>query len=244
MSDPVARDPGETTGALVRLVDGESLDARSRAGALGRLATALGGSARRAGAAAVASGRWLTDLVVDLAPHVPARDLPTLREHYEGLSGDALAAALIDTATRATGAVGAAGGVLASVEFAAPPLLLSTPAQVAAETLAVVGIELKLVAELHEAYGRAVAGPPAVRAAAYLGAWTRRRGLDPFAARTGLSDAIGAAARRELRRRLVRRAGTNATTVLPFFTGAAAGASLNARETRRLAERIVRDLRR
>jgi hypothetical protein len=104
-----------------------------------------------------------------------------------------------------------------------------------------VAIELKLVAELHEVYGRGVDGTPAVQAAAYLGAWTRQRGLDPLAG-GGLTDAIGVAARRQLRRRLVRRAGRNASTVLPFFTGAAAGAALNSRETRRLAERVRADL--
>lgn len=242
MTDSAQR-AADATSALVRLVHEEPLDARERAGLLGRLGTGLAGSARRAGAVAVASGRWLTDLVVDIAPHVPARDLATLQAHYRGLSGDPLATALIDAAARATGAVGAAGGVLAAVEFTAPPLLLSTPAQVVAETVAVVAIELKLVAELHEVYGRGVAGPPAVRAAAYLGAWTRRRGLDPYADPAGLPQVLSVAARRELRRRLARRAGSSATTVLPLFAGAAAGASLNVRESRRLGERIMRDLR-
>jgi hypothetical protein len=221
---------------VVRLIDGVPLDSATRAGLLRRLAVLLVASARRAGAAAVASGRWLSDMVEEFAPQVPVRDLPTLRRHYDGLSGDALARAMIDTAARST------GGVVSSLEFATPPLLLTSPVQVAAETLSVVAIELKLVAELHEVYGSAVPGTPAVRTAAYLGSWTRRRGIDPYSGGPGLSGVVTGAARRELRRRVVRRAGGNATTLLPFMAGAVAGASLNARETRRLGERIAKDL--
>ena len=230
------------SGVVVRLVDGTPLDRRARARLLRRLAVILAASARRAGAAAVASGRWLTETIEDLAPHVPVRDLATLRSHYHGLSRDDLARALIDSAARATGAVGAAGGVVSSLEFTAPPLLLTSPVQVAAETIAVVAVELKLVAELHEVYGRAAVGTPAVRTAAYLGAWTRRRGIDPFAGGAGLTGAVSGAARRELRRRVMRRAGGNVATVLPFMAGAVAGASLNSRETKKLGERIAKDL--
>jgi hypothetical protein len=234
--------PGDLSGVVVRLIDGTPLDGHARASLLRRLSVVLAASARRAGAAAVASGRWLTDTVVDFAPHVPVRDAAALRAHHHGLVGDDLARALIDAAARATGAVGAAGGVVSSLEFAAPPLLLTSPVQVAAETLAVVAIELKLVAELHEAYGRAVIGTPAIRTAAYLGAWTRRRGIDPYSGGVGVSGMISGAARRALRGRLMRRAGENAVTVMPFMTGAVAGASLNARETRKLGERIAADL--
>jgi hypothetical protein len=232
---------GDVSGVVVRLIGDPSLDNRARAGLLRRLSVALAASARRAGAAAVGSGRWLTDTVEEFAPHVPIRDLPTLRAHHDGLSGDALAQVLIEAAAHATGAVGAAGGVVSSLEFTAPPLLLTSPVQVAAETLAVVAIELKLVAELHEIYGRAVVGTPAVRTAAYLGAWTRKRGLDR-AGGPGLSGLVGGTARRELRRRVMRRAGENVATVLPFMAGAVAGASLNSRETRKLGAKIAKDL--
>jgi hypothetical protein len=232
----------DVAGIVARVSAEDTLNRRERASLLGRLARALAASAREAGGAGVASGRWLTDLVVDVAPHLPVRDLPTLRAHYRGLSGDALAEALIATASRSTAAVGAAGGALASVEFAAPPTLLSAPVQVAAETLAVVAIEIKLVAELHEVYGRAPVGTSVQRAAAYLGAWGRRRGIDPFAGPAGLTTVISGAARRELRQRVLRRAGRNLTTLGPFLTGAVAGAELNRRETRRLGERVQRDL--
>jgi hypothetical protein len=232
---------GDVSGVVVRLIDDPSLDSRARAGLLGRLSVALAGSARKAGAAAVGSGRWLTDTVEEFAPHVPIRDYGTLQSHHDGLTGDPLAQVLVETAARATAAVGAAGGVVSSLEFTAPPLLLTSPVQIAAETLAVVAIELKLVAELHEVYGRAVVGTPAVRTAAYLGAWTRKRALDRSGG-TGLAGLLGGTARRELRRRVMRRAGENVATVLPFMAGAVAGASLNSRETRKLGATIAKDL--
>ena len=133
--------------------------------------------------------------------------------------------------------------MLSTIEMAAPPLLLSAPIQVAAETLAVVAVEIKLIAELHEVYNRSPVGTPATRGAAYLGAWVRRRALDPFGTGGGRwSGVISGAARRELRQRLLRRAGRNVTTIMPFLAGAVAGAALNQRETKKLGERIIADL--
>jgi hypothetical protein len=216
---------------VARLADDEPLDRRTRAGLLGRL-----------GVLFAASGRRMVDVVIEVAPHIPVRDRFTLRAHHHDLDGDALAESLIATASRVTGAIGAAGGLLSTIEMAAPPTLLSAPVQIAAETLAVVTVELKLVAELHEVYGRAPAGTPSVRAAAYLGSWSRRRGVDPFGG-ASLTSVVSGAARRELRQRLLRRAGRNVTTVVPFLAGAVAGAALNQRETRKLGDQIARDLR-
>jgi hypothetical protein len=218
-------------GLVARLTDDEPLDRRTRAGLVARLAVVMGRQSRR-----------LVDAVVETAPHIPIRDRMTLHRHFPGLNDEAIAQQLIATAARATAAIGAAGGVLSTVEMAAPPTLLSAPVQVAAETLAVVAIEVKLIAELHELHGRGVAGSPAVRGAAYLGAWVRRRGLDPLAAVPSLTGVVGGAARRELRQRLLRRAGRNATSVVPFLAGAVAGAALNRRETHKLGQRIHSDL--
>jgi len=220
-------------GVVARLTDDEPLDRRTRAGLVARLAVLL---ARQ--------GRRLGDAVVEIVPHIPVRDRMTLHRHFPGLDDEAIARQLIATAARATAAIGAAGGLLSTVEMAAPPALLSAPVQVAAETVAVVAIEVKLIAELHELFGRGAPGTPATRGAAYLGAWVRRRGLDPFADRPGLGGVIGGAARAQLRQRLLRRAGRNATSVVPFLAGAVAGAALNRRETLRLGGRIVDDLRR
>ncbi len=220
-------------GVVARLTDDEPLDRRARAGLVGRLAVLL-----------ATSGRRLVDTVVEIAPHIPIRDRETLRRHHGSLTDKQIAAQLVATAARATAAVGAAGGVLSTVEIAAPPAYLSVPVQIAAETLAVVAIEVKLIAELHELFGRGVAGTPATRGSAYLGAWVRRRGLDPFADAPNLGGVIGGAARKQLRQRLVRRAGRNATSVIPFLAGAVAGAALNRRETLRLGEKVLADLHR
>lgn len=228
-----------------RLTDagsGEAQSHESRARLIVRLAAALAASARQAGAAAHATGRWLTDTVVEVAPHVPVRDRETLIRHHGGLVGDQLADALIDSASRVSAGIGAACGVIAGAEWTLPPALLSLPLQLLAETVAVVAIELKLVAELHEVYGRSPVGSPAAKTTAYLSAWARRRGIDPTAA-TGLAgDVISAAGKRQLRTRLLRRTGSSGASVLPYFAGAFAGATLNSRATKRLGELVAADL--
>jgi hypothetical protein len=203
----------------------------------------LGHSARRAGFRAVAAGRWLTDLVLQLAPRIPARDRATLRAQFPGRTDSQIADTLVATAVKASAAVGAAVGGLAAVEFAAPPTLLAAPVQVTAETLCVVGIELKLVAELHEIAGLPAPGTAAERAAAYVSAWVRRRALEPAAAGQGLAAVLGAAGRREVRGVLMRRLGRSTGSMAPFLVGAAAGAELNRRATRALADRLLTDLR-
>ena len=233
----------EEVGELVGRLAERDLDARERGRLLGRLTGLLAGGLRSAGARATVSGRWLADLVDSVAPHVPVRDLPTLRAHHGGLAGDELAQSLVRSATLATAGVGAAGGALAAVQHAAPPTLLAAPVQLTAETLAVVAIELKLVAELHVVYGRAPVGPPSQVAAAYVGAWAAKRGIEPGSGLPALGVVLGSAARQQLRRRLARRLGRNATTMAPFLTGAVAGAELNRRETRSLGESLVEQLR-
>ncbi len=228
--------------ALVeRLLQSESLGPAARARLLARLAALLGSSARLAGAGAVTGGRWLSEVVLETAAAIPVRDAAALRASYPGHTEDELAQALIGAASRATAAVGAAGGALAAAEYAAPPSMLAMPIQLAAETVAVVSIELKLVAELHEVYSAAVTGSPAERASAYAMSWARRRGVDPF--RTGAMPTIlGTAARRELRQQILRRLGRNLSTLAPFLAGAVAGAELNRRTTRRLGELLISDL--
>ena len=148
-----------TVGDLVARVtasgddDGSVQTKRERARDLGRLTTALAASARTAGRASVLGGSWLADLVLDVAPRIPFRDGPTLRAQHPGLSDDDLAQVIISGAAKSSATVGAAGGALAAVEFTAPPMLLTAPVQLAAETLLVATVEIKLIAELHEVYG-------------------------------------------------------------------------------------------
>ncbi|MCW2616282.1 MAG: hypothetical protein JWN08_3276, partial [Frankiales bacterium] len=114
----------EQVGELVGRLSEPGLDRSERGRLLGQLTRLLSSGARSAGARAALTGRWLADVVADVAPHVPVRDLATLRAHHDGLSGDELAQALVRTASLATAGVGAAGGALAAVQHAAPPTLL------------------------------------------------------------------------------------------------------------------------
>lgn len=188
--------------------------------------------------------RWITEAVSDVAPHVPIRDRDTLRQHFAGLDDDELAERLIRNAARATAGVGAASGGVASVEWAVTPTLLSAPVLLAAETVVVVAIELKLIGELHEVYGVPVPGTGTQRAVSLIHSWSTQRGVNPMLPGAGVSAVLGTAARRELRERLLRRFGRNLTTLGPFLTGAAVASYLNRRVTRSLGERVRDDLRR
>jgi hypothetical protein len=227
-------------GELVARLTSDDLDRRERGRLLGGVAKALSTGAR----AATLSGKRLADLIIDdVAPRLPVRDLLTLRDHHHGLSGDDLAAALIRTASVVTAGIGGAAGALAAVEVAAPPTLLAAPVQLAAETLAVVAVELKLVAELHVVYGKAPTGTRHQLALAYLSSWAGKRGLDVTTGGPSLSDVLSTAARQQVRQRVVRRFRRNITSLAPFLAGAVAGAELNRRETRRLGEAVQGDLR-
>jgi uncharacterized protein (DUF697 family) len=125
----------------------------------------------------------------------------------------------------------------------APPLLLSAPAQLVAEALVLAAIEVKLIAELHEVYGVQVPGSGTARAAAFVTAWARQRGINPLDSNS-MTSALGIAAKQALRKRMMRTLGRSLTTMGPFLTGAFAGGALNRAATRRLAETIRTDLRR
>ena len=255
--DPHASEPADTDGAsapdeerravgdlVARLTVRDADDPATRgerARDLGRLTTALVASAKTAGRASVLGGNWLVDLLLDVAPRLPFRDAETLRAQHPGLSDADLAQSLISGAAKATATVGAAGGALAAVEFAAPPMLLTAPAQLAAETLLVAAVEVKLIAELHELHGMRASGPLRGRAIAYVVAWSERRGVDPLSPSL-LKFSLGSSAKRTLRNRLIRRAGRNLSTLGPLMSGAVAGSVVNHRETRRLGEQMRDDL--
>lgn len=234
---------GQEMAELVGRLSDDDIDNETRGRLLGRLARLLAASARRAGTAGVARGRWLADVVAEIGPHIPVRDLATLRAHHHGLTGEQLAESLVRAAQRATTATGAAGGALAAVQFVAPPLLLSAPAQIVAETVAVAVIEVKLLAELHEVYGVQVPGSGAARGAIFVQLWAHQRGFDPLQP-ASVTAALGLAAKTGLRKRLMRTLGRHLTTLGPFLTGAIAGGALNRTATRRLADTVRKDLRR
>jgi hypothetical protein len=214
--------------------------ARRGAGtATGTVARTAGGARKGAGSAGrgVASGlNWLTGQVVAMAPRLQIRDQATLRAQFPGRTDDDIAGLLVERAARATAAVGGATGACAAL-----PVLPAFPVEVAAETLAVVGIEIKLLAELHEIYGMPAAGSAADRARAYIGAWASRRGV--YQVDGGLLLIAGSPLARQLTRRLAARVRRSAFSLSPLLTGALAGALLNRRETRRLGRQIRDDLR-
>ena len=180
---------------------------------------------------------WLADQVVAMAPRLRVRDQAALQAQFPGKSPDEIADALIEGAARAAAAAGGAVGMASAL-----PVLPAFPAEIAAETLILVGVELKLVAELHEAYGCPAPGKFPERMSSYVAAWAHRRGV--FMIEGGLIFAAGSPLARLLRRRLVTRAGRSAFSLGPMLTGAAAGALFNRRETRKLGREIQRDLRR
>ncbi len=188
--------------------------------------------------------RWMVETVAEIAPHVPIRDLATLRRHFPDLDGEALADRLVRNAARATAGVGAAGGGASAVQWAVAPSLLSAPVLLAAETVAVVAIELKLTGELHEVYRAPLPAGGAPRTVALVQAWANQRGVNPMMPGVGVGAVLGTAARRELRETLLKRFGRNMTTLGPFLTGAAVASYLNRRATRTLADQLRADLRR
>jgi hypothetical protein len=244
--EPGRPEPDATadTASLGELVARVADDSGDRKGQLVALTRGLAGGVKdAAGSGFRGAGSLLADVLADAAPRLRIRDAATLRAHHPGLSDEELADVLVRNAARTTAAFGAAVGALATVEFAAPPALLAAPAQLAAETLAVAAVEVKLVAELHEILGQPAHGSGTQRASAYLMSWVRQRALDPASGAAGLSAVLGAAAKRELRSILLRRTGRSVSKLAPFLAGAVAGGVINRRITRSLGEKVAAELR-
>jgi hypothetical protein len=231
-------------GRTVAALTADDLEPAGRRQLLGRLVDDI----RRRGLGQLfrprAALRWMTDVVTDLAPHIPVRDRVTLHKHFPGLTDDDLAERLVRNAARATAGVGAAGGGVAAVEWIVTPTLLSAPVLLAAETVAVVGIELKLIGELHELYGRPLAGGVAERTFALVQSWSSQRGVNPLVPGVGVATVLGTSARRDLQASLLKRFGRNLTMFGPMLTGAAVAGYLNRRATRALGDAVSKDLRR
>jgi hypothetical protein len=236
-------DPDADLGKTVAALTADDLEPAGRRELLGRLV----GDIRRRGLGQLfrpkAALRWMTDVVTDIAPHVPVRDRATLHRHFPGLDQDDLAERLIRNAARSTASIGAVGGGVAAVEWVATPALLSAPVLLAAETVAVVAIELKLLGELHEIYGRPVPGGSG-RALHLLQSWSQQRGINPLLPGVGVATVLGTAARRDLQRSLLRRFGRSLSTLGPLLTGAAVAGYLNRRATRALGDHVQKDLKR
>jgi hypothetical protein len=180
----------------------------------------------------------VAERIVQTAPRIPVRDQETLRRQFPGLGPEEIADKLVAGALRSSATVGA--GVGAAAMMPVPPAM---PYELATEIVGVASIELKLIAELHEVYGRRAPGGLQQRTAAYLQAWTSERRID-VTKPASLNAALGVQMRRELRQQLLKRTLRNLPSLTPFLVGAAVGAVMNRRDTAKLAERVRTDLRR
>jgi hypothetical protein len=216
-----------------------SLEAAGQAGSPSRAPrlAAVRHSVRKGGESARAGLAYIADRIIENAPRVPVRDLATLRKQFPGLAPEQLADKLVAGAANGTSTVGA--GIGAAAMMPVPPAM---PAELAAEIIGVAAIELKLIAELHEVYGIRPPGTLTERSAAYLTSWTEERGID-VTKPSSVNAALGGRFKRELRQQIMKRMIRNLPNLMPFMVGAAVGAVLNRRDTKKLAERIRKDLR-
>jgi len=191
----------------------------------------------RSGVRARAGLAFVTDRIIDIAPRVPVRDLATLRKQFPGLGPEQLADKLVAGAAAATSTVGA--GIGAAAMLPVPPAM---PTELAAEITAVAAIELKLIAELHEVYGLRPPGGLKQRSTAYLSSWSGERGID-VAKPVTINAALGGQMKRELRQQIMKRTVRDLPNLMPFMVGAAVGAVMNRRDTKRVAGHIRKDLR-
>ncbi|MET7616754.1 hypothetical protein [Streptomyces sp. NPDC005408] len=180
---------------------------------------------------------FMADRIIENAPRVPVRDLVTLRRQFPDLGPEQLADKLVGGAAIGTSTVGA--GIGAAAMLPVPPAM---PAELAAEVIGVAAIELKLIAELHEVYGMRPQGTLMERSTAYLTSWTEERGIDVTKPAT-INAALGGQFKRELRQQIMKRMVRNLPNLMPFMVGATVGAWMNRRDTRKLADRIRKDLR-
>jgi hypothetical protein len=187
-------------------------------------------------------GALLGDLLAASAPRLTIRDAGRLRDAHPGASDDEIAEALVARAARLTSAIGAAAGGLSAAHWFVPGSLLALPLELGAETVLLAGVEVVLVGELHELYGRPAAGDARTRAAAYVASWSEQRSVDS-AGSAALGMFLTGAGLRALQRRLTRKLAGAVPSAAPFMVGALLGGRGNRRATETLARRVLGDLR-
>ena len=212
------------------------------AGAVGAALGAGRDDARGAPANGSATPGALRDVLAAAAPKLPIRDAARLRQAYPGASDEEIADALVARAARVTSGIGAGTGGLSAARWFAPASLVTLPIALGAETVLIAGVEIVLIGELHELYGRPATGDARSRAASYVASWSEQRPVDgPTTA--GLAALLGSAGMRALRNQIPRKLAGAIPTGAPFMLGAALAGRGNRRATELLAERIRSDLR-
>ena len=166
-----------TEDELGRAVGGLAGGGKADRSTLAQVARLARQSMKAAGTRSLATGQWLAEVALDAVPHIPVRDAATLSALHGYRTGDRLAEEVIRSASHTTAGLGAVAGALAGAQELAPPTWVAIPAELLVETLAVVAVEMKLVAELQEVYGMPVEGTPTERSMAIVRAWAESRGV-------------------------------------------------------------------
>jgi hypothetical protein len=210
-------------------------------------------AAGTAGEAGERTSRWapqmvsvarMRDIARSIAPRLPIRDRPTLARHLHTDDSERMADLLVRNASGATAVAGTVGGVFVLPARSGPALIAAIPIRVAAETLVVAMIELKLIGELHEVYGLPLAGTPAQRGTTALKLWASHRGLHITDA-GGLVATLSQMARTPTTRRAAAAMSGKAMGRKGLRLGAGvAGAVDNRRSTVMLGDRVRAELRR
>ncbi len=188
-------------------------------------------------------GTVLTDLLSAVAPRLPIRDQARIRAGYPDRNDTEIAEHLVARSARLTAGIGAATGGLTAAQWFAPPSMIALPLELGAETVLVAAVEVVLIGELHELYGRPAVGEPGARAGAYLASWTSQRAVDAGAGQGGLLSSLGSAGVNALRRRVTRRLARNVSSAAPLLLGATLAARSNRKATTKLADAVLVDLR-
>ncbi|MEU6420450.1 hypothetical protein [Streptomyces spiralis] len=229
---------GDPVAAVEKAAEGGAPVSRRRAAAIrSRAREAARTGVRKSGSRARAALGHLADRIIDIAPRVPVRDLATLRRQFPGLGPEQLADRLVAGAANGTSTIGA--GIGAAAMLPVPPAM---PTELATEITGVAAVELKLIAELHEVYGVRPPGNLKVRSTAYLSSWSGERGIDAMKPST-IDMALGGHMKRQLRQQIMKRMVRDLPNLMPFLVGAAVGAVINRRDTKKLAARVRADLR-
>jgi hypothetical protein len=236
-----AADGRRSTAATLRDVVAAVAAAGSRAGRGARGAAPSGPD--DGGGGSRTPSALLGDLLATAAPRLPIRDAARLRAAHPGATDDEIADALVSRAATLTAGIGAATGGLSAARWLTPASLLALPLELGAETVLTAAVEVVLLGELHELYGRPAPGDARDRALAYLSSWTRQRAVEDSAV-PGLGAVLGAAGLRTLSRRMTRRMARSVPGAAPFLVGAALGGRANRQAAETLARRVLADLRR
>lgn len=245
--DQVPRSVSERLGAIFDAVGGDrdGFSAKDIVTLLPRTIDALRSLVRRDGDGARGIPiEKLRALGGELAPRLPVRDHPTLVRHHKGLIGEDLADVLVRNSSGSTAMAGVVGGSLVLATKSSHAVLLSVPIRLAAEALIVGAIEVKMIGELHEAYGRPLGTNSRERAQAAFRIWASYRGIESADAGS-MVGLMGRVIKRPAQR---RAAGGVAGKVLgrrgAILGAGIAGGSENRKETLALAEKVRTELRR